>query len=232
MEPSRGEIAVDVVWRDAVNRLGGRVEQRLERAGPAAAQMGFEFGKGLLDRVAVRGIARQEEKPAVRGFDGGLRVGAFMDREIVPDHGLARDELGNQLLIDKGVQRWAIERAWQQHRRANPLQGDRGKIGHALPAPARHAIDQPFPARGTAPQRRQPQRCGGFIDKDERGRIELGDRGPKRGALRLILLAGDQGLFLSVIRSLAKRRDRLEELTRTPVAASHRSACSAKVASG
>ena len=75
------------------------------------AQVGFEFGKDLLDGIEVGAVGRQIEQLRPDGFNRLTDPGHFMTGQIVQDDIVARAERGGQDLFDVGHEARAIDRA-------------------------------------------------------------------------------------------------------------------------
>src|SRR5260370_21581940 len=83
----------------ADSSLGGLSEQR------------FQLGEHLLDRIEVRTVGRQEEKPRADRANGPAHRMALVAAEIVHDDNVARLERRHEELLDIGLEAFAIDRS-------------------------------------------------------------------------------------------------------------------------
>src|SRR5215212_12176201 len=75
-----------------------------------AAQGGLDLREGLLDRVVVRRVGREEPELRPAGLDRRAGTVAVVDREVVGDDDLAALERRDQPMDDVAVERLAVER--------------------------------------------------------------------------------------------------------------------------
>jgi len=74
-----------------------------------AAQRLFGLGKGLLDRVEVRGVGGQKDDLTAGGFDERLGPGALVDGEVVEDHDLSWVQARHQHLFHERFEDAAVD---------------------------------------------------------------------------------------------------------------------------
>ena len=74
-----------------------------------AAQRLFGLGKGLLDRVEVRGVGGQKDDLTAGGFDERLGTGALVDGEVVEDHDLSRVQARHEHLLHERFEDAAVD---------------------------------------------------------------------------------------------------------------------------
>jgi hypothetical protein len=107
----------------------------------------LDLGKGLLDRIEVRGIGRQKQEPG-SGLPDRLPYGvALMAAEIVHDHDVAGLKNGRQLLLGVRQKACAVDRPVEDARRGEPVQAQRADEGQRSPT-ARRLPFGPQPRRG------------------------------------------------------------------------------------
>ncbi len=104
----------------------------------------LDLGEGLLDRVEIGRVWRQEPEPCAGGPDGMTDGCGFMTAQIVHDHDVAKPQGWEQLLTNIGAEAftvdWAVEDAWRGEfvaaQRAQESQGSpmavRGEAARAL----------------------------------------------------------------------------------------------------
>ena len=127
----------------------------------------FDFGEGLLNRVEVWGIGRQEQEPR-SGLLNDLPDGlALMTAEIVHDHDVTRLEDGRELLFIIGQEALAIDRAIEYARCGEPVQPQRADEGQSAPAPMRRVGAQALALRPPAAQGSHIGLDPGLVDKDK-----------------------------------------------------------------
>ena len=202
---------------DQRHRFGGGVDHVGEGAWIVFAHQLFELGIGLLDRIEVWRVAGQGQQMTASGFDRRFGVGALMDGEVVEDHRLTGAQRWHEELIDERIEDRSIERAIVGKRGpSHPVEGERADEGHRLPPTSQNPSDRASSARSTRVERGQGRWGAGFVEKDQLGGIELGDRRSPSCPLCLILLAGNQRPFFRVIPRRCSRRQIVDWLTWTP----------------
>lgn len=75
------------------------------------AQICFQLCEGLLDRVEIGAVGRQEPEPGTDAFDGGAHGGCIVARQVVHDDHVAADWLGHKDASEVGEQCVGINRS-------------------------------------------------------------------------------------------------------------------------
>lgn len=154
----------------------------------------LKLGEQLLDRIEIRAIGREEEKPGTSTSDGGAYGTALVASEVVHHDDVTRPESGEQDLLDIAAEQVAVDRSVEDARCGNSIAAQGSEEGHGFPVPLRDMGLQPltFPA---PPSDRCHVGLGPrLIDKDQprrsdQGLILLPPIAPP-GDVRSLLLAG------------------------------------------
>jgi hypothetical protein len=112
----------------------------------------FDFGKGLLDRVQIRTIGRQEQEPGASLLQTFRRSHTLVDREVVEDDHITFRQCGRQLRLDVDVKRQAGNRAIDDPWRAQFVATQPGEEGVGLPMPEGSAHAETLALTRTAAQ--------------------------------------------------------------------------------
>ena len=184
------------------------------------SQQSFELAEDLLDRIEVGRVFWQEDEArsdiADRSSHGLSLVGA----EIVEDHDVARFEGRDEELFDIGVEALAVDGPVEQARGFDAVVTQRGEESRSLPAAVRNLVDEPLAFRRPAAQAGHVGLRPGLVDEDQAPGIDEALIGPPSFAVaayvRAILLARDQGLFLTVTPIRRKKRLIIEVSALTP----------------
>src|SRR5260370_29572437 len=122
----------------ADSSLGGLSEQR------------FQLGEHLLDRIEVRTVGRQEEKPRADRANGPAHRMALVAAEIVHDDNVAGLERRQEELLDIGFEAFAVDRSIKDARRVDPVVPQGRKGCECLPTPVRRLSAQALSSRSPA----------------------------------------------------------------------------------
>jgi hypothetical protein len=76
----------------SVDDGGDGLPEVVDGAGGSLAKHGFHLGEGVLDRVEVWGLRRQEQELCACRFDGFAGGRSFMSGQVVQDHDIAGAE--------------------------------------------------------------------------------------------------------------------------------------------
>lgn len=132
----------------------------------------FDLGKGLLDRIEVRGIGRQKQERG-SGFPDRLPYGlALMAAEIVHDHDVAGLKNGRQLLLGVRQKACAVDRPIEDARRGEPVQAQRADEGQRSPMAMRSISAQALALWPPAAQGRHVGLDPGLVNEDQLRRIK------------------------------------------------------------
>ena len=132
----------------------------------------LDLGEGLLDRIEVGRVLRQEEQPgAGRPERLANRLG-LVTAEIVHDDDVARLQGGDEELFDIGPEAGAVDRTFEHAGRGKLLAAQGGEEGHGVPAALGRKAPQAPALRPPAPKWRHVGSNPGLIDKDQAMRIE------------------------------------------------------------
>ena len=90
----------------------------------------FKLGKDLFDRIEVRAVRRQEEKPGASSADGTAYRLALGAAEIIKDNDITWFQRRDEHLFDGDPERLAVARAIEDPWRVDPVvaQGEPRKV--------------------------------------------------------------------------------------------------------
>jgi len=137
------------------------------------AQVRLQLGEGLLDRVEVGTVGREEEQPGTDRFDGGAHGRSLVARQIVHDDDVAGRELRRQDASHVGGEGIGVHGSVEHPRRDHAGPAQAGDEGRGLPVTVRHASAQSLSSRGPAVTSRHVGRRPGFVDEDQRLGVEV-----------------------------------------------------------
>ena len=80
----------------------------------------FDLGPYLLDWVQVGRVGGKERQDGTAAFDGHSKTLVTVNAQVVPDHDVARFELGNETTVDPLGHRLAVDSARNDHWSDNP----------------------------------------------------------------------------------------------------------------
>ena len=143
-----------------------------------------------------------------------------MGAEIVEDHDVARLEGRREELFDIGVEALAVDRPVEQARGFDAVVTQRGEERRSLPAAVRNLVDEALSPWRPAAQAGHVGLRPGFVDEHQAPGIDEPLIGSPSFAVatyvRAILLARDEGLFLTVTPIRRKKRLIIEVSALTP----------------
>lgn len=164
--------------------------------------MRLEFGEGHFDRVKVRAVGRQEEKPCPLGSDRCLGSRAFVGSEIVEDADIALCQRRSELRFDVCFEDAPVHRRVDDERSGEPMTTQPGNEGLRPPMPERCLGAQPLALQAAATQAGHLRGGSGFIYEHQSVRLKLHPRlalglplPPRLADVGTILLAGQQRFF-------------------------------------
>ena len=197
-----GEVVSALGGREGVEPLGDGTFEGGEGAGGRLAQERLQLGEGLLDRVEVGAVGRQEEQRCAGLFDRSACRRHLVGRQVIEHDNVARDEGWHEQALDPSGEGRAVHGAVDQHRRGQPVEPQSGDEGCRLPVAVRDRRPAALAAWAAAAQARHLGRSPGLVDEDEPRGIEVGLVLKPGLALGLhvdpVLLAGVRRLFLNV----------------------------------
>lgn len=178
---------------------GDQLTDLIESAWPRRAHEGFEFGKGLFDRVEVRTVGRQEAKRGADVFDRGAHLRLFVHGQIVEHHDGAGAERGHENLFDVGKKARVIDRAVEDGGGSQPFEAETGDDRVGLPVAAWRVITHADAAQAAAIAAQQVRRHPAFIEKhilpDIAQRLPRAPVPPLGDDVRPSLFVGVYGFF-------------------------------------
>jgi hypothetical protein len=230
-----GEVVCAFVRREAVDEAADGGPQGVDGSLRGCSEQGLELGEGVLDRIEVGAVGRQEEQAGAGRLDGLADGGAFVAGQVVHDHDVAGTQLAHQHLLDVGLKGIAVDRAVEHHRRHHSGEAQTGHEGRGLPVAVGDAGAQPFTLGRPAMQARHAGGRPGLVDEHETLRIEVDlSLEPLLAPLhdvRPVLLGSMRCLFLRVMPWRLKKRHIVLMATPMPCSAS-RARSSPSVMSG
>lgn len=141
--------AVSICGCDGFQGFSDRGKERALRAGGEAAEVAFDFGPHLLDRIEVGRVGRQVPSFRPDRFDGLDHAIGFVAGEIVHHNDVAWAKNGNQEVINESLKNQSVGRAFGDHRCGNSLQTNRRNHRRRIPMSAGHRVEEPFSLQST-----------------------------------------------------------------------------------
>jgi len=169
--------------------------------GPAAcsAHEGLQLRETEFDRVEVRTVGREIPEGGARLLDRPSHASNFVGAAIVGDDDVTGAQGRDENLFDVGEETRPIDRpvedAWRGE--SGDPEGREKRAG--CPAAKRRVVVDAHAPRGAPVAPQQIRGHPRFVEKDQGGRIprrrHLLPRGPGRGDVRPVVLAGADGFF-------------------------------------
>jgi hypothetical protein len=138
----------------------------------------LDFGEGLLDRIEVWRIGRQEPQPGACCLDQMPDGRGFVAAEIVHDDDVARVERFHQFLLDIGAEAKAVDRPVEDAGGCETMRAERAEEGHCAPMAVRGEAAEASALWPPAPDRRHIGLDPSFVDEDEAARIDAPQPSP------------------------------------------------------
>ena len=154
------------LWGEEPECGSNAFDDLVESAWAGSAEKRFQFRKRQLDGIEVRAVGRQEPDEGPRAFDGHLRLGLFVDGEVIEDHDVARPEGGHEHLLDVSQKGWLVEGAIEHGGRVEAIPAERREHRVRLPMPAGGGIAKPQAARVATVPSEQIRGDAGLVEKD------------------------------------------------------------------
>ena len=174
------------------------------------SQEGFELGEDLLDGVEIGRVFRQKNETRTDVSDRPSHGLSLVGAEVVQDHDVAWLKGGREELFDIGAEAFAVDRPVEQAGRFDAVVAQRGEEGRGLPPAMRNLVDEALSLRRPAAQAGHVGLRPGLVDEDQSPGIDEALIGSPSSAVAAyvgaILLARDEGLFLSVTPIRRKKR--------------------------
>ena len=132
----------------------------------------LDLGEGLLDRVEIGRVGRQEPEPCAGGPDGMTDGCGFMAAQIVHDHDVAGLQGRQQLLLDIGAEAFTVDRAIEDAWRGELVAAQRAQEGQGSPMAVRGEAAQALSPWSPAAKRGHVGLDPRLVDEDQTRRIE------------------------------------------------------------
>ena len=192
------EVLALVGW-EAVEDGADSVPECWDGALRGGAQMGFELGEGLLDRIEVGRVWRQIEKLRPCGLNDLTYRLALVGGQIVHHHDVAALQCRHEALFEIAAEDCAIHWFVDHEGGGHGVMSEAGDKGGDLPMTVRDFGDQALPTFGAASEPGHVGAGAGLIDEDQAYGVKQRLIGfPERagdGHVGAILLAGVYGFF-------------------------------------
>src|SRR5918997_1488969 len=193
-----GEEAKSILLADQRERPTRSFHQRSEAPGLRFPKQRLDLREGFLYGVEIGRIAWQEHQRATPPLDELAHPFSLVHLEVVHHHKLPVLQLWAQEVLDVERESLPVGRSLYAHRRAHPLQRDRGDERHVLvPVLGRLPVSPLAPGR-PRPKRHHPDVGGGLVHEDEPPRIYAAVAPPPSASSLFVSFGGTQRLFLSV----------------------------------
>lgn len=147
-----GEPIPNVAERDRAQGLGHSVHQGLKRPGLGRPQSRLDFRPAQFNRVEVGRIRRQELQTGSTSFNQLPDGVTGMGRQVIDDHNIAAPQGREQLRVNIGFKRNAIEGSFQTPRRLYPVPTQRGDESVMGPRIARRRFAAARPNQRVSPR--------------------------------------------------------------------------------
>jgi hypothetical protein len=193
------EEVLALVGREAVEYGADPVPECWDGTLRSGAQMGFEFGEGLLDRIEVGRVWRQIEKLRSCGLDDLAYHVALVGGQIVHHYDVAALQCRHEALFEIAAEDCAIHWFVDHEGRGHGVMSKAGDKGRDLPMTVRDFGDQALPTFGAASEPGHVGAGTGLINEDQTCGVKQRLIGfPEHaggGYVGAILLAGVCGFF-------------------------------------
>jgi hypothetical protein len=130
-----------------VDEPAGQLPQPADGSLARLAEHGLEAREGLLDRVEVRAVWREEAQGCACRFDPLFHCHPFVAREVVHDDDVTRAQHGHEHLRHIGFEPVAVDRSVQHHRSDHARHAQAPDQRGGLAVPVREAHPQPLAFR-------------------------------------------------------------------------------------
>ncbi len=94
----------------------------------------LDLREGLLDRIEIGRVWRQEPEPGAGGVDGFANGLGFVAAQIIHDDDVSRLQCGHQLLLHIGQKTCAVDGPVEDIRGGEPICAQGTEEGHGAPA--------------------------------------------------------------------------------------------------
>ena len=132
----------------------------------------LDLGEGLLDRIEIRRVRRQEPEPCTRRLDSVADGFGLVACQVVHDDDISRLQGRHELVLDIGQETNAVDWTIKDVRSGKPVCTQGSEKSHGAPASVRSVTAQ-APAFGSPTvQRGHVGFDPGLVDEDETVRIE------------------------------------------------------------
>ena len=158
-----------------------RVPQHFARSAAGLPEDGFQFRKGVLDRIEIGTVFREKPETRADPFNRAADSRTLVTRQVVHDDDVAGCERRGQDLLDVSEEAGAVDRAIKHGRRGEARDAERREKRRGVPAAIWRMVGHAgaVEAAPISPHEVGPHAT--FIKKYEARRIELGRRGVPRG---------------------------------------------------
>ena len=171
----------------------------IERARSCGPEERFQFREGLLNRVEVRAVGREESDEGADRFDRRDDGRLFVHRQIIEHHHVPGSQRGHQDLFDIREERRLIDRSVEHGGCAETLEPQRGDHRVCLPMAARRMVVEPDAARTPAIAPQQIRRDAALVEPHVlphiAQRLPQAPVPPRRGDISAALLVGVYRFF-------------------------------------
>ena len=185
--------------REGSQQRADLVPEGAHSAGTGFAQVRFEFGEELLDRVQVRRVGRQIQQYRAGLPDGFLHSTDLVAAEIVQDDDVTWLQCWNQHATCIGQKHRAIHRPIGDHGGDQAVLAEATHEGCRLPVTVGHGTHAAATSRRPATTPHHVRGRPGFVDKDQSLGINPEQVLTPHLTCQLhvgsLLLAGVQGFF-------------------------------------
>ena len=211
------EPTTNIVQSNLIHTSCQRILQFPLRARFDTAQNGFELRDALLNRIEIRRVCWQIFYSGTGLFNQADGIWAMMKFNVIQQHHIAGEQLGNQEMLDINVKHGLIHRPFNHHGGTQPTQTERinNRNVDAVSEWFSHFCTLAF--WGTSIS--ACKRCinAEFVNKDQARRFKAPLLFSKGGALFCIGFRRDAGLFFRVSDNFSNPRQMVLTLTLTRI---------------
>lgn len=221
---------------DGVKRVANGVDQASPGASTEPSQVRFGLRPGVLDRIEVRRVGRQELQAGAGALDGEAHLEVVVNAEVVPDDDIARPKERSEEVSRPHPHRLGVHGSGQKQGRMHAVERQCRDQREGLPTPAGNVVDEPLAARCPPVGSREREVDPALIHEPEPflapALLALAEQLASSNYVRALPLRGLEGLFFRVMPSRRRLRHIVVSLTATAVSFASSSDSSTSVASG
>ena len=185
--------------QEEAERRGDEGADLLETPWPGRPKERFQLREGLLNRVEVGAVGREESHHGAHRLDGREHGRLFVHRQVIEHDDVPGSQRGDEDLFDIREKRRIVDWPVEHGGRAEPLKPQCGDHRVRLPMAARSVIVEPHAAMAPAIPSQQIGRHAAFVEEHVlpyiAERLPCLPLSPSGGDIRASLLGGVYRFF-------------------------------------